>query len=77
MAVCSLGHCFFSDPHQQQLMPSARGRKASASSHPQALALPRVCWVLTHMAQLELAQGPLLGAALLQELHPDLPVADW
>lgn len=34
-------------------------------------------WVLTHVPQFELAHGPLLGAALRQQVDPDLPVGDW
>lgn len=32
--------------------------------------------VLTHVPQLELAHGPLLSAALRQQVNPDLPVGD-
>lgn len=33
-------------------------------------------WVLTHMPQFELARGPLVGAALRQQVDLDLPVGD-
>lgn len=39
--------------------------------------LPRSSWVLTHVPQFELARGPLLGAALHQQVDPDLPIGDW
>jgi len=34
-------------------------------------------WVLTHVPQFELTHGPLVGAALCQQVDPDLPVGHW
>lgn len=77
VADCSPGGWVFFEPrywHRKEILPLPLRRNPAAShADPQPSTGPQV---LTHVPQLELAHGPLIRAALRQQVDPHLPVGD-